>query len=420
MLWPTKQPALGVRPVADRYGKRLHGHDSNDRMDNSRSGQTNLVDWRGVGDMIAIATEQVSAPIEGMHRAISGRWIGNIDSRIGSESRSVDGLTASIYRTVRLGGLAVGSTITVASEFASEHVTLPPVWETTGGRYVQSIFNGVWGDKLEDNESPLRIRLGVRDLDGIPVPVTPILLRRAFPNATGRLAVMLHGFGETERCWRFDDNTALVAGLEADGFTVLGLRYNTGRSIADNGSDLADLLEAVHTQWPVPVDEYALIGHSMGGLVAQSAVVNAQPSAHRWVGVARHIVAIGAPHLGTPIEKGVQGISKGLGLFKETRPLGSFLGSRSVGIKDLRYGVNHRPDGVKFHIIAGAISTEASNPLGLLVGDLVVRISSAIGRSRKHQAASSNVLIVGGQSHANLLHDPEVISHTRRWLAPGL
>ena len=406
--------------MADGYGKRLHGHDSNDLTDNSRGRETNLVDWLGVGDMIAIATEQVAAPVEGMHRAISGRRIGSTDPLIGSENRTVDGLTASIYQTVRLGGLAVGSTISAASEFASEHVTLPPVWETTGGRYAQSIFNAVWGDKLEDNESPLRIRLGIRDLDGIPVPITQISLRGAFPDATGRLVVMLHGFGETERCWRFDDSTALVAGLEADGFTVLGLRYNTGRSIADNGSDLADLLEAVHTLWPVSVDEYALIGHSMGGLVAQSAVMNAQSSAYRWAGVATHIVAIGAPHLGTPIEKGVQGISEGLGLFNETRPLGTFLESRSAGIKNLRYGVNHRPDGVKYHIIAGAISREPSNPLGFLLGDLVVRISSAIGRSRQHQAASSNVLIVGGQSHANLLHDPEVISHTRRWLAPGL
>jgi pimeloyl-ACP methyl ester carboxylesterase len=406
--------------VDERDGKRLHRHDSNDSMDNDRSGQTNLVDWLGVGDMITIATEQVSAPVEGIHRAISGRWFERAGSWIGPEGHTVDGLTASLYRTVRLGGLAVGSTVSIASGLASDHVTLPPVWETTKGRYVQSIFNGVWGDKLENNESPLRIRLSVRDLDGSPIAMTPMSLQRAFPNPTGRLVVMLHGFGETERCWRFDDSTALVSGLEADGFTVLGLRYNTGRSIADNGSDLADFLEAVHTLWPVPVDEFALIGHSMGGLVAQSAVVDAQSSAHPWVGVATHLVAIGAPHLGSHIEQGVHGISKGLGLLKETRPLASFVGSRSAGIKDLRYGVNHRPDGVQYHIIAGAISTEPNHPLGFLVGDLVVRVSSAIGRGRQHQAASSNMLVVGGQSHANLLHDTEAISHTRRWLTPGL
>ncbi len=393
---------------------------SHNLLDNDQSGRTNLVDWLGVGDMITIATEQVSAPVEGMHRAISERWFGFVGPWVDSEWRAVDGLTASAYRTVRLAGSAVGSTISAASELASDYVRLPPVWETAKGRYVQSIFNGVWGDKLENDESPLRIRLGLRDLDGSPVPVTPMSLRRAFPNPTGRLVVMLHGFGETERCWRSDGGRTLAAGLEADGFTVLGVRYNTGRTVMDNGSGLADLLEAVRTVWPVPVDEVALIGHSMGGLVAQSAVVDAQSSGIRWGDLATHLVAIGTPHLGSPIEKGVHGISEALGLFKETRPLASFLETRSAGLKDLRYGVNHRPDGVQYHIIAGVITTEPTHPLGVLVGDLVVRVNSAIGRGRQNQAPSANVLVFGGQTHANLLHDPEVIFHTRGWLAPIL
>ncbi len=390
-----------------------------DPLDNSPSGPTNLADWRGVGDLVAIATEQVSAPVEGIHRAISDRWLGLAEPWAGPLSGVVDGLTASAYGAVRFGGAAVGSTISVAAELASYRVTLPAVWETRRGRYVQSIFNGVWGDRLANDESPLGIRLGVRDDDGRPVATNPLSLKRAFPNPRGRLVVMLHGLGETERCWRSDDNPTLVAGLQADGFTVLALRYNSGRAVADNGSDLADLLETVCAAWPVPVAEVALIGHSMGALVAQQAVVDARSSGHRWVGLATHLVAIGAPHLGSHIEKGVHGLSQGLGIFEETRPLASFLESRSAGIKDLRNGTDHRPDGVHLHVIAGAISTDPNHPVGVLFGDLVVRVSSAIGRGRAPRSSPSDVLVVGGRNHANLLHDSEVISHTRGWLAPS-
>ncbi len=369
--------------------------------------------------MIAIATEQLSAPVEGVHRAVGRRWFRLAGRSVDPGGRAIDGLTASVYRSVRFGGSAVGSTISVVSELASDHVRLPPVWETAKGRYVQSVFNAVWGDKLEAVESPLSIKLGVRDIDGSPVPITPASLRRAFPSPTPRLVVMLHGLGETERCWRSDGGTGMAGGLEADGFTVLGLRYNTGRTIVDNGLDLAELLEAVRTSWPIPVEEVAVIGHSMGALVAQRAVMHAQASGHLWPDLAAHLVAIGAPHLGSAIEKGVHGLSKGLGLLDEGRPVASFLESRSAGIKDLRYGANHRSDAVQYHVIAGAITTEPDHLLGVLFGDLVVSISSAIGRVRRQQSHSSNELVLGGRNHANLPLDPVVISHTRRWLSAG-
>lgn len=392
--------------------------DTNPDLPNDRrEDRANLDDWRGVGDMIAITTEHVVAPVEGVHRAIVDRWFGLAGPRVELARRLVDGLTRSIYETVRLGGSAVGSTISIVSELASDRVRLGPVWETPRGRYVQSVFNGVLGDKLEADESPLRIDLSLRDLDGTRITTSPTSMVRAFPSPTSRLAVMLHGLGETERCWRSGSGSTLTDGLEADGFSVLLPRYNTGRAVTDNGSDLADLLESVRSAWPVPVKELALVGHSMGGLVARSAVVAARSSGHQWVDLATHLVGIGTPHLGSPIEKGVEVISKGLGLFKETRPLTAFLDGRSAGIKDLRHGVDSRPEGVRYHVIAGAVTTQPTHPFGVLVGDLVVRVGSALGQGRHRRVESSDVLVVGGQHHASLLHDPEVVSHIREWLA---
>lgn len=409
---PARSPGwcpVGSYPESVSTGPDLSGNTENRRA--------NLDDWRGVGDMIAITTEQVGTLVEGMHRAIVDRWFGMAGPRVEPVRRVVDGLTALIYEIVRFGGSAVGSTVSIASELASGHVRLRPVWETPRGRYVQSVFNGVFGDRLEEDESPLRIELGLRDLDGSPISTSQTSLSRAFPNPTGRLVVMLHGFGETERCWQSDHSSTLTEGLEADGFSVLRPRYNTGRPATDNGSCLADLLEAVRLEWPVPVEELALVGHSMGGLVAQCAVAAGRSSGHRWADLTTHLVAIGTPHHGSPIEKGVAAISKGLGLFKETRPLAGFLDARSAGIKDLRHGVDNRPEGVKYHVIAGAITTEPGHPLGVLAGDLVVRVASATGWARHNQVAASNVLVVGGRHHAGLIHDPEVNSHTREWLA---
>lgn len=365
--------------------------------------------------MVAITVDEVVAPVEGLHLAIMDRWFGIAGPHLEPVGRLAGGFTSLIYGTVRLAGSAVGATISVGSELVSDRFKLRPLWETSKGRYVQSIVNSVWGERLEDEKSPLRLELSLRDSNGASLPVSRSRLRRAFPNPKRRLVVLLHGLGETERYWG-PDHSPLLQGLRADGFSILGLRYNTGRAVADNGSDLAGLLEAVRKYWPVRVGEVALIGHSMGGLVAQAAVVSARSSGYRWADITTHLVAMGTPHLGSPIEKGVETASRSLGTFPETRPLATFLDGRSAGIKDLRHGRDERPEGVRYHVVAGVITAEPGNPLGVLLGDLVVRVGSAKGSSR--QRLSSDVLVVASRHHGNLLGDPNVALQTRKWLTP--
>ena len=380
-----------------------------------------VADWRGVGYLVDVTTEHLTSPIEGMHRAIVDRWFGLGGPRLKPARQVADRLIASTYKTIRLGGTAVGMAISTGAALTSRHWSLRPVWETRSGRYVQSISNGLWGDRFDEDSSPLRIDLGVRDLNGRTVPTTTAALRSVFPNPQGRLVVMAHGFAETERGWRSDDNATLAQGLEADGFSVLQIRYNTGRAIAANGLDLAELLEGVRLAWPVPVSDIALIGHSMGGLVARSAVVTARASGHGWVDLARDLVAIGTPHFGSPIEKGVELISKGLSLFKESQPLSAFVDQRSAGIKNLRQGIKGVEDStgaLQYHVVAGAITAQPANLVGKVVGDLVVTVGSATGKSRRINVESSNALVVGGRSHADLAHDPEVIAEIRTWLTP--
>jgi pimeloyl-ACP methyl ester carboxylesterase len=387
------------------------------------SGQSNLDDWRGLGDVIAITTNRLATPVEGMHRAIVDRWFGLVGLGSGEPVRILhDHLAESTYKAIRVSGSALGAGIAVGADVASRRRPLRPLWNTPKGSYVQSIFNALWGDKFEEDQSAFRIELGLRDGDGEPIPTAPSSLRLAFPEPKSRLVVLLHGLGETEQCWVRNGNTSLAKRLEADGFSVLLVRYNSGRPVADNGIDLAILLDAIVRKWPVPVDDVSLVGHSMGGLVAHSAVATAHADRHAWVTLTNHLVAVGTPHFGTPIEKAVHLASEGLELVGETRPLGRFIGQRSAGIKDLRFGPDgaaHQIGGIEHHFVAGAVTNEPGHPASVLLGDLVVRTSSATARGRQRRTRATDIVVMGGRNHGALVHDVEVHSKIRTWLADG-
>ena len=136
-----------------------------------------------------------------------------------------------------------------------------------------AIVNGFFGDRLDDQGSPLAIPMTLRsrtdaltlDRDG---------LAEGLPQATGRICVVVHGLMANESVWGFpgDHDTTYGSLLARDhGVTPVYLRYNTGRHISINGRELAGLLHRLVTAWPVPVHDISLIGHSMGGLVIRSA-----------------------------------------------------------------------------------------------------------------------------------------------------
>src|SRR5690606_14178182 len=92
--------------------------------------------------------------------------------------------------------------------------------------------------------------------------------------------------------------------LEAElGFSVLYVRYNSGLRIATNGRKLAQLLADVVSAYPVPLEEIVLIGHSMGGLVSRSAAHYASELELSWVQRLSHLICLGSPHHGAPLEK---------------------------------------------------------------------------------------------------------------------
>ena len=118
------------------------------------------------------------------------------------------------------------------------------------------------------------------------------------------------------------------------GITPVFVRYNTGRHVSENGASLAALLDELVAGWPVQVERIAIVGHSMGGLVARSACHHGGD----WSDRVSHVISLGTPHMGAPLEQAVHALSAALHLAPETRPFARFLRRRSAGIRDLRRG----------------------------------------------------------------------------------
>jgi pimeloyl-ACP methyl ester carboxylesterase len=297
-----------------------------------------------------------------------------------------------------------------------------PAANTLRGSLALGALNGAIGDRLARDGSPLALEMTLRGSGDSP-----------------RLAVFVHGLCETDDAWALGSAPPYGARLQEElGYTPLYLRYNTGLRISDNGRRLAELLEETVGSWPVPVQEIALVGHSMGGLVARSACHHGAASGVGWAQSVRHVFCLGAPHLGAPLEKGANAVAYALARLPETRPLAKVMNGRSVGIKDLRFGscaeedwcdcdpdefLRDRCTEVPFlecatYYFVGATLTRGT---GSLVGDLLVRYPSASGSGRRRRIPFEvdNGMHLSGANHFQLLNHPAVFEQLVSWLAAG-
>jgi pimeloyl-ACP methyl ester carboxylesterase len=380
---------------------------------------------RAVGELVGGALAGAGAFVRDLHTAIAGRAFAAVGAR-GARARIVhDGVSAAVYGGVRagLGALPRGAGLVIAARTADD---APSLADSSRGALGLALLNAWAGDALAAEDSALALEMTLR--------------QRTQP--TPRLAVFIHGLGETDAAWRLRA-TAGQPGygvrLRRDlGYTPLELRYNTGRHISDNGRALAALLEETWDAWPQAIEDIALIGHSMGGLVARSACHYGHAAGHRWTQAVGHVVCLGAPHLGAPLEKGFNVLGWAFDRTPETRPLARLVNRRSAGIKDLRFGacieedwcdcdpdelladrchdVPFLPDAT-FCFVAATVGRE---PLGKIVGDLLVRVASASGsgRTRRIPFRAQDGRRLDGLTHFDLLNHPAVYDQIRAWLAP--
>src|SRR3546814_13614732 len=112
------------------------------------------------------------------------------------------------------------------------------------------------------------------------------------------------------------------------------LRVNTGRAIRDNGVELAALLRTLVAEWPGGVERVALIGHSMGGLIARAGCAVVTDEEEPWTSLISDVVTIGSPHAGAPIAVALGHSSRPLHTLPASTGVGKVRDPRSVGIAD--------------------------------------------------------------------------------------
>jgi pimeloyl-ACP methyl ester carboxylesterase len=244
-------------------------------------------DLRGASRLATDATLQATRLVETMHHNIA-RTPGVLGRPTLAPTRGITGL---VYRSVRGLTRLVGSSVDASLAALEPLLGAGSSW--AGRDTVLAVLNGVLGDHLESSGNPLAIEMQLRH-DGVPLELTPQGLAGALPGATGKVAVLVHGLCMGDRQWTrkgHDHGQALARDL---GYTPVYVRYNSGLHVSSNGRRLASLLEALTSSWPLPIEDLAIIGHSMGGLVARSAVHYGRRGRRRWPGQLRRMIFIAA------------------------------------------------------------------------------------------------------------------------------
>jgi hypothetical protein len=405
-------------------------------------------DLRGAADLGGRGLAATTALIRDTHVAIARRAF----TLSGPAARPVhvahDAISTGVYAAVAGGARVVAMAAGVAA--AARARTDPAYRRLTDrprGNAVVGAVNGAWGDRLLTWRNPLALAMTLR-VDDRDVAIESGALARAYPDVTGDVAVFVHGLCETDASWRLsagehygDRRSTHGARLhERCGLTPVYLRYNTGRHICDNGEDLAGLLGDLVSAWPVPVERLTLVGHSMGGLVIRAACHRGETQSASWVALVRRIVYLGSPHLGAPLEVAVTAAGAALRRLPETRPLATALASRSVGIKDLRFGDIRAEDwadvadpdarrreptectpllaSADHYYVGATISRRHDTVAARIIGDALVPWSSASGTGRHRQLALDvdRGRHLGGLHHFDLLNHPRVYAVLEDWL----
>jgi pimeloyl-ACP methyl ester carboxylesterase len=394
-----------------------------------------------IGELAGRTLAGAGTMVRDLHMAVAERAF-TAAGPGGAPARAVhDGVADAVYGGVRTALEALPRGAGSAFARSASH-DAPALAQSSRGSLALAALNAYVGDALAASDSELALAMTLRHR-GADVPLDRDALARALPDAGSRVAIFVHGLGETDASWRLRADSrrpGYGACLRRDlGHTPIELRYNTGLHISDNGRALAALLEDLYEAWPVAVEEIVIVGHSMGGLVARSACHYGRGEGHAWTGAVRHVFCLGSPHLGAPLEKGVNALGWALGRVPETRPLANVLNVRSAGIKDLRYGSCAEEDwcdcdpdelltdrctdvpllpGARFYFVAATLSASPRAPLGAMLGDLLVRVPSASGAGRRRQIgfAIDDGHHVGGLTHFDLLNHSAVYDQIRAWI----
>ena len=406
-------------------------------------------DLRGAAKLAAEATTGLTDLIEAVHARVA-----SIPGLPGPADGRTRGITGLVYKTIR------GVTRLVGGSVDTLLAVLTPALATRAGADAASLpsrereaivaaLNGVLGDHLAATANPLAIRMALRH-EGRALALERDALAAALPHAGAKLLVLIHGLCMNDLQWRRHVGTAAeprthdhgAALAQSLGFTPVYLHYDSGLHVSTNGRALAAQLERLLHEWPHPLERFAIVGHSMGGLLARSALRYGREAGHHWPDRLDDLACLGTPHHGAPLERAGQGIDLLLSATPYAGPFGRLAKLRSAGITDLRHGnlldddwaggdrferaTDRRvpvplPAGPRCYAIAGTTGAQAGDLKDKLLGDGLVPLASALGRHRLARRtlkfAPAHQRTFTGVNHMQLLSSADVFEQLRAWLA---
>lgn len=400
-------------------------------MSNKKHTGSNL---QGVSRLITDATIGVTDLVEAMHnRIVHPPFLPS--TPIQHLITTIAGVT---YKSIRWSTKLIGGGVDKAlGLFASVSGEIKTTDEKEA---LRAVLNGVVGDYLEKTENPLQIHMQFK-YQANAITLDTENLKKIHPTPNGKILLMVHGSCMNDMQWtRKEHNHGTALAKEFDK-TPMYLHYNSGLHISTNGQNLNKLLEKLVSHWPVPIEELTIIAHSMGGLVARSALHYGQQERNSWTKHLKKIIFLGTPHHGAPMEQAGNYVDVILEAVPYAKPFARLGKIRSAGVTDLRYGnlvdedwensdrfemqgdqrqTISLPKQVECYAIAGVIGKATKSATRELLGDNMVGIKSALGQhkdpAKNLNFKKANTWIACESNHMDLLSNPKVYNKIRTWM----
>lgn len=398
-----------------------------------KQGPTSLADvFEGLAQLATMGVVEVTDIVEAIHREIILRPIGRFNER--SIRRWPRGITGRIYGTVRYIASFVGNNLTTGLWLynnMTKHKNIQRLPKSL--RRLINILNGVMGDHLVTHKNPLAIPMVLYDKYNY--------LQSG--ELAGRVIILCHGLCMSHLSWNIPEHSSLGETLirSQPASTILYLNYNTGRRISSNGRSFSKLLQSLVDNNP-DIAQIDLVGHSMGGLVARSALFYGKEQGYHWVQRVGNLVTLGSPHNGASLERIGVFVQEMIGKLPFAGSLAKLGDLRSAGIIDLRYGSVRDADWntlegrsvlpqefrhparlplhVRSYLVAGTIvEGHYDSKAASLLGDGLVTVNSALGEdSAEHTlfVPEGHKAVFYGVNHYDLIYNERVHAQVKAWL----
>lgn len=388
--------------------------------------------FEGLTQLATIGVVEVTDIVEAIHREILLRPLGRFNE--GSLNKWQRGITGRIYGTIRGAMTVVGNNLASGLRLYNNVRNPKEVQPLPKNlRRLVNILNGVMGDHLVNHNNPLAIPMVLYDKNSRPQ-------REAL---SGRIIILCHGLGLSHLSWQVSTISNLGEQIlhSQPKSTILYLNYNTGQRISINGRDLSKVLQDLVNNNP-DIIQIDLVGHSMGGLVARSALFYGKEQGFSWMKRVGNLITLGSPHQGASLERIGNYVQERIAKLPFAGSLAKLGDLRSAGVIDLRHGSIRDADWkslegrsvvpadfrhparlplhVRTYLIAATlVEARYDSKATTLLGDGLVTIESALGEHTGEHALSvpeGHKAVFYGVSHINLMYSRRVNKQVVAWL----